>query len=398
MFQFLLRRLLVTIPLLVAASILTFVLVTSIGEPTQLENLRQRPGVSPAKVQELEGKYGLNDSKVERYIKWSTGFVRGDWGKTPNNVEVRTLLWQRLQVTLRLLLFATMLAALMGIAVGVLSALRQYTVFDYSGTFLAFFLFSTPVNVMAIVLKQFGAIELNAWIRRPSMSTAVLISMLLFGVLCGFLVMRNRYKYGRKQPVNKYLIGAAAGLGIAAAAVVVFKLGWDGNVYRARNPKPLIATVGQGTPGLKGSWWFRLQDQFWHLLLPSLTLVLIGFAVDSRFMRASMLDVLSADYVRTARAKGLSERRVTIRHAMRNALLPIVTLEALNFGGLIGGAIITETVFAWKGMGDFFSTALTAKDPSSLLAFVMVTALSVILFNLIADVLYARLDPRIRLG
>jgi peptide/nickel transport system permease protein len=223
-------------------------------------------------------------------------------------------------------------------------------------------------------------------------------ALLLGGLVGGFLVARNRYKYERVQPPSKYLLFAAAGLGSALAFVVVFKLGWDGNVYRKGNPKSLIPTVGQATPGFKGDFWARMQDTFWHLALPSLTLILIGFAGYSRFMRASMLEVMNSDYVRTARSKGISETRVTVRHGVRNALLPLTTIVALDFGAVIGGAIITETVFGWTGMGRFFTDALTEKDPRSLLAFVMVTAVSVIIFNLIADLLYAQLDPRIRLG
>ena len=114
-------------------------------------------------------------------------------------------------------------------------------------------------------------------------------------------------------------------------------------------------------------------------------------------MRASMLDVMSSDYVRTARAKGISERRVTVRHGVRNALIPIITIVALDFGALLSGAIVTETVYGWSGMGKLFSEGLTQKDPRTLLAFVMITSISVITFNLIADIVYARLDPRIRL-
>ena len=134
------------------------------------------------------------------------------------------------------------------------------------------------------------------------------------------------------------------------------------------------------------------------MALPTTALVLIGFAGYSRYMRASMLDVMSSDYVRTARAKGITEARVTIRHALRNALIPLITVVSLDFGALLSGAIITETIFGWAGMGRFFTEALTAKDPRSLEAFVMVTAVSVVLFNLIADIIYAQLDPRIRLG
>jgi peptide/nickel transport system permease protein len=141
-----------------------------------------------------------------------------------------------------------------------------------------------------------------------------------------------------------------------------------------------------------------MQDYFWHLLLPSISLIVISFAGYSRYERASMLDNLGSDYVRTARAKGLPERRVIFRHAFRNSLIPLTTVVALDFAAIIGGAIITERVFGWKGMGSFFIEGLTNADPNPVLAFVMVTAIAVVVFNIIADVLYAWLDPRIRVG
>ena len=118
----------------------------------------------------------------------------------------------------------------------------------------------------------------------------------------------------------------------------------------------------------------------------------------SRYMRASMLEVVNADYVRTARAKGLPERTVTMKHAFRNALLPLVTLVALNFGTLLGGVIITETVFSLDGMGLYFYNSLLANDPYRVMAWLMVTATMIIVFNLIADIVYAILDPRVRYG
>ena len=398
MIRFILRRLLVALPLLFASSILSFMLVTNIGTPKAIEDAMAKPNASQQQIASLRRQFGIDKPPVERYVDWVTKFVKGDWGKNQNGVEIRPLMWERIQVTLRLLIAASIFSALLGALVGIIGAIRQYTAFDYVMTFMAFLFFSIPTAVLAGFLKEFGAIKTNPWLRQPSMSTVVMIVLLAFGTLCGFLLMRNRYKYERERPLNKIVLGAAAGLGVAAACVIVFKLGWDGNVYRKRNPKNLIPTVGQTTPGFEGDFWERMQDYFWHMLLPTTSLILIGFAGYSRYMRASMLDVLSSDYVRTARAKGISERRVVVRHAVRNALIPLVTVVALDFGVLLSGAIITETIYGWAGMGRFFSEALTAKDPRSLLAFVMVTALSVVLFNLIADIVYAQLDPRIRLG
>lgn len=397
MFQFIVRRILLTLPLMFAASILTFALVTNIGTPQLIENAIAKPNPNKAQIASLKRQFGIDKPPVERYVDWVSKFVQGDWGKNQNGREIRGLVWERAQVTLRLLIAASMLSVLIGVMVGIIGAIRQYTAFDYTMTFLAFLFFSIPTAVLAGFLKEYGAIKVNPWLREPSMSTVVLVGMLVFGALAGFLAMRNRYKFDRERPLSKLIVGALAGLAIVSAVVIVFKLGWDGNVYRKRNPKNLIPTVGQTTPGFEGDFWARVQDYFWHMLLPSMSLILVGFAGYSRFMRASMLDVMSSDYVRTARAKGISERRVTVRHGVRNALIPIITIVALDFGALLSGAIVTETVYGWSGMGKLFSEGLVQKDPRTLLAFVMITSISVITFNLIADIVYARLDPRIRL-
>ena len=132
------------------------------------------------------------------------------------------------------------------------------------------------------------------------------------------------------------------------------------------------------------------------LALPVFVLAVANIAAYSRFMRASMLEVINSDYVRTARAKGLSETKVTMKHALRNALVPVVTLSALNFGALIGGAVITESIFGLDGMGPYFLNNLLSQDAYPVMAWLMVVATMVVLFNLIADIAYAKLDPRIR--
>ena len=146
-----------------------------------------------------------------------------------------------------------------------------------------------------------------------------------------------------------------------------------------------------------GSGLHFVLDRAQHLALPVLVLMVANLAIYSRFMRASMLEVINSDYVRTARAKGLAEKRVTMKHAFRNALIPLVTLVAINFGALLGGAVVTETVFALDGMGLYFITKLNAGDPYPVMAFLMVTAVFVVVFNLLADLAYGWLDPRVRL-
>jgi peptide/nickel transport system permease protein len=154
-----------------------------------------------------------------------------------------------------------------------------------------------------------------------------------------------------------------------------------------------IANLSSVDPG---TGFHFVLDRAWHLALPVIVLMVASIATYSRYMRASMLEVINSDYVRTARAKGLSEKRVTMKHAFRNALIPLVTLTALNFGALLGGAVVTETVFGLDGMGLYFIRALNAGDPYPVMAWLMVAATFIIIFNLIADIAYGYLDPRVR--
>ena len=397
MFLFILRRFLVSIPLLFVASIIVFVMVINLGTPQKLEDAIAKPNAKPATIASIRRQFELDKAPVERYTSWITGFVQGDFGLDGERTDVRSDIWRAIQVTVRLLIFAQVVSVLLGLIVGVTSAIRQYTAFDYLSTGFAFFFFSIPTAVLAGFLKFFGIIGFNKWARHPTMSPTVLIVLLVLGLLCGYGVMRNRRKFDPVRQLNKLALGAAAGVGVALAFILVFKWGWDGEVYRKRTPSGIIATLGQASARPPEDFFMRMQDYFWHLLGPSLTLTLVGFAGYSRYMRASMLDQMTSDYVRTARAKGAGEGRVIVRHAMRNALIPLTTAIALDFGTLLSGAIITERIFAWKGMGSFFTEALSKREPYPLLAFVMITALMVVLFNLIADILYAYLDPRIRL-
>jgi peptide/nickel transport system permease protein len=224
-------------------------------------------------------------------------------------------------------ILASILAVILAIGAGVLSAVKQYTPTDYTFTFLGFLFLSMPVFWFAALLKEYGAIRLNS----------------LFG-------------------------------------------------------EQVVYTVGAETPNLSGSLGHRLADYGGHLILPTIALALITFAAWSRYQRATMLDVLGSDYIRLARAKGLSRSRVMTRHALRNALIPLVTVVAIDIGAVFGGAVITEAVFSWQGMGALLVQGVRTTDVNVLLAWLMVTAVFVVLFNLIADVLYAVLDPRIRYG
>jgi peptide/nickel transport system permease protein len=326
MFSFITRRLLITIPLVLLSSVLVFLLVANSGDP--LADLRARnPPVSPQVIEAREHELGLDKPLPQRYATWLTNFVQGDMGKSVRGVEVRPLLWQRLKVTLRMVVLASVLAIVLAIGAGVLSAVKQYTPTDYTFTFVGFLFLSMPIFWLAALLKEYGAIRLNK----------------VFG-------------------------------------------------------EQVVYTVGAETPNLSGTFTERMANYAGHLILPTLALALISFAAWSRYQRATMLDVLGSDYIRLARAKGLSRTRVMTRHALRNALIPLVTVVAIDIGAVFGGAVITERVFSWQGMGALLVDAVGANDVNVLLAWLMVTALFVVVFNLIADVLYAVLDPRIRYG
>lgn len=326
MLGFVVRRLLSSFLVLLLSSVIVFTLVANSGNP--LADLEGRNPPPPREVIELR-RTSLNLDKpvTERYVIWLKGFVAGDMGRDIAGREVRPILWDRLKVTLRMVLLAMALALTLAVTVGVFSAVRQYSIGDYAATFTGFLFLSMPVFWLALLLKLFLAIRLNRFL---------------------------------------------------------------GDTY--------VYTVGHESPNISGSLFTRLSDYAGHTVLPVLALALIYFAGWSRFQRSSMLDVLNSDYLRLARAKGLRPRRVMVRHALRNALIPITTVVAIDFAAVIGGAVVTEEVFAWQGMGDMLIEGIRSYDPNVVLAWLMVTAVAVVLFNLVADVLYGVLDPRIRYG
>jgi peptide/nickel transport system permease protein len=386
-FLFVVRRLLIAIPILILSSILVFVLVVNAGDP--LENLRSRPN-SQQQIQQKISTYQLDEPIVKRYLTWANGFVHGDFGKDANGQAVRPELFRSLWVTMRLVIAAALIAVLLGLTVGVISAIRQYTAFDYGSTFLAFLFFAMPVFWFAVLLKQFGAIKLNDWLQHPGISV---VGGSFIMLICAGLASII-FNIGEKRSRKRGLIAAGIGAGVGFLLSVLLELWFSQHSFSR-----WISTIGPQSPNLTGSIFARAGDVAGHMILPTITLAVISFATYSRFQRASMLDTMSSDYVRTAKAKGLSNRRVIMKHAFRTALIPVVTLIAIDFGLLLGGAIITETVFQWRGMGTlFYNAVLKDIDPNTAMAYLMVTATMVIVFNILADIAYAYLDPRIRIG
>ena len=325
MARFVLRRLLVAIPLLIGTTLVVFVLVANAFDP--LADLREQPEVEPQTLEQRRQELHLDEPVLARYGRWLAHAGRGDLGRSFAGRDVASLLWDRLQVTLRMVALATVLALVMGVAVGVVGAVRQYSPLDHVLTFLGYVAVSLPVFWVAGLLKEYLAVRLNR------------------------------------------LIG-----------------------------HQVIFTVGESDPTVTGAFLERLANRLGHLVLPTIALVLAPIAVWSRYVRALILEVLSADYIRTAQAKGLSPRAVVLRHGLRNALAPLATLVALDFGHLLAGAVIIEQVFAWQGMGQMLLDGVRAADPNMVLAWLLVTSTMVIAFNLLADLAYGWLDPRVRDG
>jgi ABC-type dipeptide/oligopeptide/nickel transport system permease component len=320
---FILRRLLYSIPVLIATSFIIFSFVSLAGDP--LGQLKLDPHLSKVTLQQRIDEKHLDKPIPIRYLYWVKEASTQKFGTTLNGDHN---IWEDFRRviphTLQLVIIAELLAVLIAVAIGVLSAVRQYSAFDYTMTAFSFVAFALPVFWLALML-QIGTTEV-------------------------FLKWHVRLFY-------------TSGLS---------------------SPEP-------GT----GLQW--VLDRGQHLALPVFTLTLISIAAYSRYMRASMLEVMNSDYIRTARAKGLKERRVTVKHAMRNALIPLTTVVAIDFGVLLGGAIITESIFQLDGMGYYFIKNLQQLDVYPVMAWLMVVAVMIIVFNLIADLIYGLLDPRIRL-
>ena len=319
MLTYIFRRVLYSIPVLIAASFLIFTFVAKASDPLQF--LRMQPRVDPQTIERIVEREHLDESIFIRYGYWVKDATTDKFGNTLiGDRPIWPDLTRVMGNTLQLVIAAELIALLFAVFIGVYSAIRQYSAFDYTFTTFSFLGLATPVFWLALMLQ---------------------------------------------------------------VLVVNIFLEYDIRIFYVSNlssPEPDNF----------------LLDRAQHLALPVIVLAVASIAQYSRYMRAAMLDVVNSDYVRTARAKGLSERKVVMKHAFRNALIPLATVVALNFGAVIGGAVVTETVFSLDGMGLYFINNLVEGDPNPVMAWLMVTAVMIVFFNLVADVLYGYLDPRVR--
>jgi peptide/nickel transport system permease protein len=228
------------------------------------------------------------------------------------------------------------------------------------------------------------------WVTLRLILVAMLISM-IFAIVTGVLSAVRQYSK------LDYFFTFLGFVFLAMPAFWIAVLLKQGAIsYNDATGSQVFSTYGAETPNLDTSAWGHLTDIVGHMVLPTLSLAAITYAAWSRFTRASMLEVLNSDYVRLAKAKGLKSRRVMVRHALRTALIPMTTVSALTIAVILGGAVITETVFGWQGMGQFLLNSIFTHDRNGVLGWLMVSGFIVVLGNLVADLLYGVLDPRIR--
>jgi len=317
-----LRRILQTIPILLIISVLLFFMVRAApGGP--LTTARRNPNITEEQLQRLEEQLGLNRPLPVQYVDWIGKMLRGDMGQSIKfRRPVAVMIGERIPNTLLLVGVSFIVTLLIALPIGILSARKPYSLFDYIATTITFMGQSLPVY----------------WL----------------------------------------------GLGLILIFYVTLKNPFTGN--------PLFPGGGMNTFGKEGDF----LDTLWHLVLPVTALSLGWAAWYSRFLRSSMLDVLHEDYIRTARAKGVIERYVYYKHALRNAILPLVTLIALDLPSLFAGALFVETIFSWPGMGRLFWDAARGRDYPVLLGVVMITAVLIIVANILADLAYGLLDPQVK--
>ncbi len=322
MIRYILKRLVQAIPLLLGIATVTFFIVhMAPGDPMDfyLEQRYDR-NIDPELIELIRQKYGLDQPLHVQYVKWLGNLLQGDLGESfVHRRPVSALLAETIPYTLLLTVLALLVDALVGIFLGILSAVKQYSALDKTVTFSSLIIYSVPGFWLALMLVMVFSVHLG-WF--PTSQT-------------------RSFDY-------EFL-----------------------------------------------SWFGKLLDLAWHLVLPVFVLGIASAAGTARYMRSQLLEVLNEEYILAARARGLRERTVILKHAVRNALIPIVTIFGMSLPFLLGGAVVIETIFAWPGMGRLALSAVNARDYPVILATMMIAAVLTVLGNLLADVTYTLVDPRV---
>ncbi len=332
MAKYIARRIIEAIPVIFGVSVLVFMLLHLIPGDPVTAILGER--ATPENVEAMRERLGLNKPLYEQYFIWVGNILQGDLGNTVRgNIPVANEIAARFPATVELSLAALFLSTIVGVPLGIISGIKRNSFIDTLTMFGALFGVSIPVFVLGLLL------------------------IFLFGVELGWLPFVGRLTSGVS--------------------------------IERRTGLHLIDAILSGNP--RG-----FKDALEHLVLPTITLATVSLAIIARITRSAMLEVLNQDYIRTARAKGLKGRQVIMTHAFRNALLPVVTIIGLSLGRLLSGAVLTETIFAWPGVGKWLFDSIIARDYPIVQSMTLLIALVFIVINLAVDLLYAVIDPRIR--
>jgi peptide/nickel transport system permease protein len=328
---YVIKRLLQIIPVVLGVTLIAFALIHLAPGDPVRTMLGQH--ATQQEIDDISAKYGLDQPLYVQYFIWLGDVLHGDLGRSIlTHEQVTTEIGSRFPNTIELAIAAMIFAILIGVVAGIISATKQYSVADYSVMGIALFGISMPVFWLGIML------------------------MMIFGVFLGWLPIGGRIDL--LLPFNRI-----TGFMVVDSIITA-------------NGAALISVLR-------------------HLILPAIALGTIPMAIIARTTRSSMLEILRQDFIRTERAKGLSERKVIYKHAIRNAMVPVVTVIGLNFGLLLSGAILTETVFSWPGVGRLVVDSVYARDYPLVIGCVLVFALVFVIVNLITDLLYTYIDPRI---
>jgi peptide/nickel transport system permease protein len=344
MLRYLLKRIVMMVPLALGITLITFTVIhLAPGEPVEMQ-IAMNPKVSVEARQRMREFYGLDKPLPVQYGQWLSRLARFDFGRSfaPDHRNVADKIVERIPVTLSLNIIALVLEFGIAVPIGILAAIRRDTPLDKTITVFVFTGFAVPTFWLALLL------------------------MYLFGVRLGWLPISGLHSMG----------------------------------YDALNPLSWASVwkLLENLVMLEQKSWSWLWDMTKHLILPISVATFASLAGLSRYMRSTMLEVISQDYITTARAKGLSERVVIFKHALRNALLPVITLLGFSVPALIGGSVIFETIYAIPGMGQLFYMGVMSRDYPLVMGILVIGACLTLVGNLLADIGYALADPRIRQG
>jgi peptide/nickel transport system permease protein len=335
LYRYILRRIVFVIPLLLGITVVAFVIANAVPADPINSNLPTNQLNNPEIVAAFRAKWGLDKPPIEQYLTYLGNLLHGDFGTSiKTHQPIVSDIAQFLPATIELATVGTIFGILIGVVIGLISSVWQNRPIDYIVRTISLIGVSVPVFVLALI---------------------------------GLAVLHGQWNI-------------VAGTGRLSARMIA----------------PATITGFFTVDSLLAGQWNTFRDAAAHLILPSLVLGLYITGLISRVTRSSMLEVLSADYMRTARAKGLADRIVVLRHGLSNALLPIVTVIGLSYGSLLSGAVLTESIFAWPGIGRYMFRASTSQDFPAIMGVSILIAFIYVVVNLIVDILYYFIDPRIR--